>query len=374
MEGTEGLKRRQILGYTVLAVIILVGLIYPKQLVGVGHSLVGILLPLILGAALAYILDLLCSRIEKWYFPKSQRKIVLKTRRVVSLLLTFLIVFLVIALILRLVIPQFAKALSEFFAAMPLIAEHFVKWVQQTDQLPLIQKQLNSVTVDWTSIESKVVKYFTSGLGGLLGSTVTVFSAVAKSVFDGVLALIFAIYMLSSKEKLLRNIKRVGKAFIKPSWQKPLHHVLTTTHQVFSSFIVGQVTEAVILGTLCMIGMWIFRFPYAVSIGAFVGMMALIPIFGAWIGAAVGCLLIGVNDPVKALLFIVFILALQQLEGHLIYPKVVGTSIGLPGLWVLAAITVGSGIGGFLGILLGVPVVATGYRLLSQATTAKLKS
>jgi predicted PurR-regulated permease PerM len=374
LEGTEGLKRRQILGYTVLAVIILVGLIYPKQLVGVGHSLVGILLPLILGAALAYILDLLCSRIEKWYFPKSQRKIVLKTRRVVSLLLTFLIVFLVIALILRLVIPQFAKALSEFFAAMPLIAEHFVKWVQQTDQLPLIQKQLNSVTVDWTSIESKVVKYFTSGLGGLLGSTVTVFSAVAKSVFDGVLALIFAIYMLSSKEKLLRNIKRVGKAFIKPSWQKPLHHVLTTTHQVFSSFIVGQVTEAVILGTLCMIGMWIFRFPYAVSIGAFVGMMALIPIFGAWIGAAVGCLLIGVNDPVKALLFIVFILALQQLEGHLIYPKVVGTSIGLPGLWVLAAITVGSGIGGFLGILLGVPVVATGYRLLSQATTAKLKS
>lgn len=368
------MKRRQILGYTVLAVIILVGLIYPKQLVGVGHSLVGILLPLILGAALAYILDLLCSRIEKWYFPNSQRKLVLKTRRVVSLLLTFLIVFLVIALILRLVIPQFAKALSEFFAAMPLIAEHFVKWVQQTDQLPLIQKQLNSVTVDWTSIESKVVKYFTSGLGGLLGSTVTVFSAVAKSVFDGVLALIFAIYMLSSKEKLLRNIKRVGKAFIKPSWQKPLHHVLTTTHQVFSSFIVGQVTEAVILGTLCMIGMWIFRFPYAVSIGAFVGMMALIPIFGAWIGAAVGCLLIGVNDPVKALLFIVFILALQQLEGHLIYPKVVGTSIGLPGLWVLAAITVGSGIGGFLGILLGVPVVATGYRLLSQATTAKLKS
>ncbi|KRK35420.1 permease [Loigolactobacillus bifermentans DSM 20003] len=374
MEGTEGLKRRQILGYTALGVIILVGLIYPKQLVGFGHSLVGILLPLILGAALAYILDLLCSRIEKWYFPRSQRKIVVKTRRVVSLLLTFLIVILVIALILRLVLPQFGKALSEFFAAMPLIAQHFVKWVQQTDQLPLIQKQLSSVTLDWSSIESKVMKYFTSGLGGILGSTVTVFSTVAKGAFDGVLALIFAIYMLSSKEKLLRNIKRVGKAFIKPSWQRPLHHVLSTTHQVFSSFIVGQVTEAVILGTLCMIGMWLFRFPYAVSIGAFVGMMALIPIFGAWIGAAVGCLLIGVNDPVKALLFIVFILALQQLEGHLIYPKVVGTSIGLPGLWVLAAITVGSGLGGFLGILLGVPVVATGYRLLSQATTAKLKS
>lgn len=374
MEGTEGLKRRQILGYTALGVIILVGLIYPKQLVGFGHSLVGILLPLILGAALAYILDLLCSRIEKWYFPKSQRKIVVKTRRVVSLSLTFLIVILVIALILRLVLPQFGKALSEFFAAMPLIAQHFVKWVQQTDQLPLIQKQLSSVTLDWSSIESKVMKYFTSGLGGILGSTVTVFSTVAKGAFDGVLALIFAIYMLSSKEKLLRNIKRVGKAFIKPSWQKPLHHVLSTTHQVFSSFIVGQVTEAVILGTLCMIGMWLFRFPYVVSIGAFVGMMALIPIFGAWIGAAVGCLLIGVNDPIKALLFIVFILALQQLEGHLIYPKVVGTSIGLPGLWVLAAITVGSGLGGFLGILLGVPVVATGYRLLSQATTAKLKS
>lgn len=367
------MKRRQILGYTALGVVILVGLFYPKQMAQFGHELIGILLPLILGAALAYILDLLCSRIEKWYFPKSQRPLVLKTRRLVSILLTFIIVILVIALILRLVIPEFAKALSEFFMAVPVLTQRLVNWIQQTDQLPLIQKQLSSTSLDWSSIESKVVKYFTSGLSGIVGSTVTVFSTVTKGIFDGVLALIFAIYMLSSKKKLLRNIKRVGKAFIKPSWQRPLHHVLSTTHQVFSSFIVGQVTEAVILGTLCIIGMLLFQFPYAVSIGAFVGMMALIPIFGAWIGAAVGCLLIGVDDPIKALLFIVFILVLQQLEGHLIYPKVVGTSIGLPGLWVLAAITVGSGLGGFMGILLGVPIVATCYRLLGQATTAKLK-
>ena len=141
---------------------------------------------------------------------------------------------------------------------------------------------------------------------------------------------------------------------------------------MFSSFIIGQVTEAFVLGTLCVLGMLLFRFPYAVPIGAFIGIMALIPIFGAWIGAAVGFLLIVVDAPLKAVLFIVFILVLQQLENNLIYPRVVGTSIGLPGIWVLAAITIGSGVAGVLGMLLGVPIAATIYQLLRNATNDRL--
>lgn len=332
----------------------------------------GIFFPIILGAAVAYILNLLCSRLEKWYFPKSQKKIITVTRRPVSIIATLVIVILVLSGVLRLVLPEFVNALTEFFKSVPQVVTKVATWAQSTDQFPLIQDKINSTQIDWDSIQAKVMKYFTTGLTGILGSTVTIFSKVTSGVVNFVLAFTFAIYILSSKEKLGRNIRRVGRAFLSDRHLSKLHYFLQTANQSFSSFIIGQVTEAFVLGTLCIIGMLIFQFPFAVSIGAFVGMMALIPIFGAWIGAGVGFLLIVVDSPLKAILFIVFILVLQQIEGNLIYPKVVGTSIGLPGIWVLAAITVGSGVSGIAGMLLGVPIAATLYKLLKNATDQRI--
>lgn len=373
MRGTRlKLTKRQIISYLLVAVLVIAVLIYPKQILNFGKGVMGIFFPIILGAAVAYILNLLCSRLEKWYFPKSQKKIITVTRRPVSIIATLVIVILVLSGVLRLVLPEFVNALTEFFKSVPQVVTKVATWAQSTDQFPLIQDKINSTQIDWDSIQAKVMKYFTTGLTGILGSTVTIFSKVTSGVVNFVLAFTFAIYILSSKEKLGRNIRRVGRAFLSDRHLSKLHYFLQTANQSFSSFIIGQVTEAFVLGTLCIIGMLIFQFPFAVSIGAFVGMMALIPIFGAWIGAGVGFLLIVVDSPLKAILFIVFILVLQQIEGNLIYPKVVGTSIGLPGIWVLAAITVGSGVSGIAGMLLGVPIAATLYKLLKNATDQRI--
>lgn len=368
------LSKKQVIGYGCLVLVIITTLIYPQSALKLITKSMGVVFPIILGAALAYVLNLLCSRLEQWYFPKSRLKIVRVTRRPVSILLTFVLVLLVLFGVLRLVLPQFANALSEFFESVPKVVTRLAAWIQSTDQFPLIQKKISTTQIDWTSIQSKVMKYFTTGISGVLGSTITIFSKVTSGVVNFVLAVTFAIYILISKEKLGTNIKRVGHAFLSDRVMRKLKYYLATINQCFSSFIIGQVTEAFVLGTLCIVGMLIFRFPYAVSIGAFVGMMALIPIFGAWIGAGVGFLLIVVDSPFKAVLFIVFILVLQQIEGNLIYPKVVGTSIGLPGIWVLAAITIGSGISGILGMLLGVPVAATLYKLLKDATNQRLSN
>lgn len=368
------LSKKQVIGYGCLVLVIVATLIYPQSALKLITKSMGVVFPIILGAALAYVLNLLCSRLEQWYFPKSRLKIVRVTRRPVSILLTFVLVLLVLFGVLRLVLPQFANALSEFFESVPKVVTRLAAWIQSTDQFPLIQKKISTTQIDWTSIQSKVMKYFTTGISGVLGSTITIFSKVTSGVVNFVLAVTFAIYILISKEKLGTNIKRVGHAFLSDRVMRKLKYYLATINQCFSSFIIGQVTEAFVLGTLCIVGMLIFRFPYAVSIGTFVGMMALIPIFGAWIGAGVGFLLIVVDSPFKAVLFIVFILVLQQIEGNLIYPKVVGTSIGLPGIWVLAAITIGSGISGILGMLLGVPVAATLYKLLKDATNQRLSN
>ena len=198
-----------------------------------------------------------------------------------------------------------------------------------------------------------------------MNSTFSIVGSVFGVVFNFVVALIFAIYILSSKEKLGGQAKRIVHAYVKPKWIAVGKRVLTTADSTFSSFIVGQVTEAVILGSLCTVCMLIFRFPYAPMIGAFTGVTALIPVVGAYLGAAVGAFMILTQDPLKAVLFLIFIVVLQQVEGNLIYPKVVGGSIGLPGMWVLAAVTVGGGLLGVPGMLLGVPAAATLYKLLA---------
>ena len=187
-----------------------------------------------------------------------------------------------------------------------------------------------------------------------------------------VVGLIFAVYILFNKEKLASQADRLMRSYMKPRSEKRFRYFCATADKCFSSFIVGQCTEAVILGLLCAIGMAILRIPYASTIGTLIGATALIPIVGAYIGAAVGALMIVVVDPIKALWFLIFLVILQQVEGNVIYPKVVGSSVGLPGMWVLAAVTVGGGLGGIGGMLLGVPAAATVYKLLENDVHRRL--
>ena len=218
--------------------------------------------------------------------------------------------------------------------------------------------------IDWNSMMDKVVEVARSGIGGILNSTISVVGSVVGGVVNFFIGMIFGVYILVNKERLSSQAKRILRAYLKEKTVREIGRVIRTADDTFSSFIIGQCTEAVILGTLCALGMLVFDFPYAVMIGSFIGVTALIPIVGAYLGAGLGAFMILTVDPLKALLFLIFIVVLQQLEGNLIYPRVVGSSIGLPGMWVLAAVTVGGGLMGIGGMLLGVPLTATAYKLL----------
>ena len=194
----------------------------------------------------------------------------------------------------------------------------------------------------------------------------TVTANVAGYLVDFLLALIFSLYLLAGKEKLQAQLARLLSTYLRPSWNRNLHHVAGVLNNCFHRYIVGQCTEAVILGSLCALGMLLLRLPYATMIGALVAFTALIPIAGAYIGASVGFFMIVTVSPMKGLIFLIFLLVLQQLEGNFIYPRVVGSSIGLPGIWVLAAVTVGGGVAGVGGMLLGVPLAAVLYRLVGN--------
>lgn len=366
------LNRKNITKYGLLVVLILVLLIYPTWVYQVFLNLLGVMMPLILGAILAYVLNLICVKLEKHFFPNTKWHWLQKSRRGIVILIALLIVILVISGVFRLVLPQFISALTSFFKSIPAFFNDVANFAQKINSHSMIPEQVKSIDVNWNSVQSKVMKFLTSGLGGVFGSTIKIVTGVAKGLFNFILALTFAVYILATKEKLGSQIDRASRAFIKEKHLKKIKYVLHVTNQMFSSFIVGQVTEAIILGTLCTLGMFIFRFPYALSVGAFVGITSLVPILGAWMGGAVGFLLIAVDSPLNAVLFIVFIIVLQQLESNLVYPRVVGTSIGLPGIWVLAAITIGGGLSGIVGMLLGVPVVATIYQLMKNKVNQRL--
>ncbi|MQS75346.1 AI-2E family transporter [Companilactobacillus halodurans] len=366
------INRRNIIKYGIIAVLLLFLLIYPSQIYQIFLNLLGVIMPLILGAVLAYALNILCAKIEKHLFSKTKMKWLQKSRRGIAILLSLIIVILVMTGVFSLVLPQFISALTSFFKSIPTFFTDLSNAIQKINHDSVLVDQIKSTNIDWTSVQSKVMKYLSSGFSGVFGSTFKIVTGISKGIVNFILAITFAIYILSNKEKLASQIDRVSRAFMKESHLKKTHYVLSTTNKMFTSFIVGQVTEAIILGTLCTLGMLLFRFPYALSVGAFVAITALIPILGAWMGGAVGFLLIAVNSPLEAVLFVVFILVLQQIESNLIYPKVVGTSLGLPGIWVLASITVGGGLGGIVGMLLGVPVAATIYKLLKNETNRRL--
>ncbi|HJA31107.1 MAG TPA: AI-2E family transporter [Candidatus Eisenbergiella pullicola] len=365
----------RIVKYFLLAAVLVLGIRYFNVLLGGAGDLWSIASPLIAGCAVAYVLNIVMRKLEKLYFPNSGSRLAKRTRRPVCIVLSLVLIAAVIYLILRLVVPELIKAFAIIGQSIPVAFREVVDWLAENlDEFPQtgqMLENLQNLNVDWNSLWDSVINYLKAGIGGFLNSTVTLVGSLVGAVVNSVIALIFAIYILASKEKLADQLKRTVRAFVRPCWIERCKRILVTADRTFSSFIVGQVTEAVVLGSLCTAGMLIFRFPYAPMIGAFIGATALIPIVGAYLGAAVGAFMILTQDPLKALLFLIFIIILQQLEGNLIYPKVVGSSIGLPGMWVLAAVTIGGGVLGIPGMLLGVPSAATLYKLLGYGVNRR---
>ena len=361
---------RAIIVYICLAALLILCIRNFEQLIGWVANLWNVMFPLVLGMAMAYVLNIVLVRVERLYFPRSRSRIVAKTRRGVGIVISILLVFALFTLIARLVIPELGKAFGVIGRGIPVFLEQISAWLEANGAFN-ISDYLNLETIDWKDLMDKALSVVRSGIGSVLSSTISVVGSVVGGVVNFFIGLIFGIYILAGKERLASQAKSILRAYLKEDTVKEICRVLVTANETFSSFIIGQCTEAVILGTLCTIGMLIFRFPYAPMIGAFIGVTALIPIVGAYIGAAVGAFMILTVAPLKALLFIVFIIVLQQMEGNLIYPKVVGSSIGLPGMWVLAAVTVGGGLLGIGGMLLGVPLAATFYKLLRDDVREK---
>ncbi len=329
--------------------------------------------PLLIGAVLAYPLNILMSFYERHIFKKSTKKLIVRSKRGICLTLAVLTLVSIIALIIALVVPQLTQCVKLLIAEIPGALEFVTAKLSEFEFVPDdIIATLSKI--DWQSKISSIISTVTSGVGSVMNVVVTTVSSVVSGVTTAFLAIIFALYVLLNKDKLGEQFGKLIKHYVPEKISEKVVYVLKVADDSFHKFIVAQCTEALILGGLCTIGMFILRLPYAAMIGAVTVVTAFIPVVGALIGGAIGAFLILMESPIQALIFLAFIIILQQLEGDLIYPRVVGNSMGLPSIWVLAAVTVGGGMFGVFGMMLGVPVASTVYRLLQKDVAKREKA
>lgn len=331
----------------------------------------GASMPLIVGGVIAYVVNILMSCYERHYFPKSRRKFINKSRRGVCLIASFVTLILIVAVVIGLVVPQLISCVKVIVSEFPSIFNKLVDFAREHELLS--EDVLEKVSdIEWESKISQIIKAFTTGVGNVLTLVISTVTSIFSWFISILMSLIFAIYVLLDKEKINNQVNRVAKCYLSSDVYKRIIYIKDVFNVCFHKYIVGQCIEAVIIGVLCTLGMLILRIPYATMVGALIAFTALIPIFGAYIGALTAAFMIMTVSPVKAIVFIVFIIILQQLEGNLIYPKVVGSSVGLPGIWVLVAVTVGGGVMGIIGMLIGVPIIAGAYKLLKDDVNNKL--
>lgn len=335
-------------------------------------KVISIFSPFLLGIILAFVLNVLNNFIEKKIFGKIKpSKIWNKIKRPLCITLSLILVFLTIFFVMNLLIPQLKNSASLFTDTLPAYKEDIIGILNKFD---VDESTVNKVGEYLDNFGKVITDYIKGNSKDVITVTTEVATSVINIISKGIITLVFAIYMIAQKETLSRQINKVMRAYLKPKTINKINTVGTLANKTFSNFVTGQCLEALIFGSLVFVGMLIFRFPYASTIGVLLGFTALIPIFGAFIGTAIGFILIMMVSPVKAILFVVFIIVLQQIEGNLIYPRVVGKSIGLPGMWVLLSVTVGGSIGGILGMLIATPLCSLLYALFTKMVNDRLKS
>ena len=348
------------------------GIHYWPNAVQLGSLFLGAATPLLIGAVIAYLINILMSFYEQRCFRNTQNGKLIPFRRPLCMIAAFATLISVVVLVFWLILPQFVECIQlcgQLIAAeLPEFLETVTTWIDEVGVLPE-KISATLVGIDWKGKIGQLIAALSSGLGNMMDIVLSAASSVVSVVMNVVLGLMFAIYLLLGKETILRQFGLLTNRYLKPDCNRKLKHILQTVNECFHKYIVGQCLEAVILGMLCTLGMLILRLPYAAMIGALIAFTALIPVAGAYIGGGVGAFMILTVSPVKAVIFLVFLVVLQQIEGNLIYPRVVGSSMGLPAIWVLAAVTVGGGVMGIPGMLLGVPVAAAAYRLLRESVT-----
>ena len=346
-------------------------------LFGVARKVFGVLLPFLLGLSIAFILTVflrLTERLWDFVWKAKNRGKVLRIKRPVCLLLTVAFVIGIISILLFMVVPEIIRTVGSIAEEMPgYIASVQEKWKVLAEKFRLTSAELPKIELDKDKLVASIIEFAQKGGVSLFTKAFGMTASFFSGIFSLTIGIVFALFVLLQKEKLGAQFTKTMRAFIPEKHVNTILEVAGLSNKVFSNFVRGQLTEAAIIGILCFIGMSIFSFPYAVAISALVGFTALIPIFGAFIGTGVGAFLILLDSPKKALFFIIFILVLQQLEGDLIYPRVVGDSVGLPGIWVFSAVTIGGSLFGIMGILLSVPICSVLYTLLRQSVDKRLE-
>lgn len=357
------------------AVLLFWGLYNISTIGGLFSNLFSLLAPLLIGVCIAFVLNLMMVGLERLWdraLAKWRSRWNAKLKRPVCLTLTMVLFLGIIFAIFFILIPRLEEAGSTLAANIPTYVDQFQAWWKSlSDFADSHGVTLPELTLSAEQVRDTITGFLQERGDSVVNTTLNITSSIVGALVNVLLALVFSLYMLAQKETLLAQSKRLLRRALPRKAADKLLAVLHLTNNAFSSFVTGQVTEAVILGTLCCFGMLLLGLPYALPVSVIIAALSLIPIFGAWIGAATGAFLIVFQSPIKALTFLIFLLILQQVEGNLIYPRVVGKSVGLPGLWVLAAVTIGGGAFGVLGMLLGVPVCSVVYSLVQAYIRTK---
>lgn len=340
--------------------------------------LFSILTPFIVGLCLAFLINLILRPMERrwmkiWRKPK-RRAVAERAKRPVCLVLSILIVLGIVFAVCFIILPQLTRTVADIVNMMPGYLKRLDGWWESLrEELEQYSVVLPQINLAQNGVLGKLGDWLASGWQSIFDKTIGVTASIASAVFDFVVGFAFSIYLLAGKERLLAQLRKMILAILPRQKASALFVYADKVNSIFNSFVTGQLTEAVIIGLLCFIGMLIFGMPYAPAVSVLVGVTALIPVFGAFIGTAVGALLILAISPMKALWFVIFIIVLQQLEGNIIYPHVVGKSVGLPGIWVLFAVSVGGSAFGVAGMLLSVPVCSILYLSLTEFVQKRLK-
>lgn len=360
---------KQIRGLILFTAVVIVCLWKFDTVIAVLRFVLNVVYPFLLGGAIAFVLNVPMNFVE-CHICKTKTKYA----RGISLMVVLLGVTGILALVLFGLIPQLADTFANLGRSMqafiPQVQEWADHWFHNNKE---IMSFVNNLEFDWNKIMDAGMQFLRNGAGSVLESTINTAKNIIGALATFLIAFVFAIYILLQKEKLGRQAKKVLYAFVRKGRAEATLEVLALTYKTFSNFLTGQCVEAIILGAMFVIAMTIFRLPYALLTGIVIAFTALIPIFGAFIGCVVGVFLIFMVSPFKALVFIILFLVLQQIEGNLIYPHVVGNSVGLPSIWVLAAVSVGGSLMGIVGMLIFIPLMSVVYALFREVVYIKLK-
>ncbi len=363
-------KIRQLRGLMIFAALLVLALVYSGKIYQAAVFTLGIFKPFLYGGIIAFVLNIPMRGIEEKLLGKWRGRLAAKLKRPVSMIGAILFLVFILTVVMRTVIPQVSQAVAKLGREIPIFIENAAGYLSQhSADYPELQEkvqQLQQVEVNWDSVIKTATGFLKNGVGSMLTSTVSMAGSIIGGLVNGAIAFVFALYILGQKEKLGSQGRRVLSAYLSPGAGARVMKVLSLLYRNFSNFITGQCLEAVILGTMFVVAMTIFRMPYAFMVGVLIAFTALIPIVGAFVGCVVGAFLIMLESPVLALWFVVLFQVLQQIEGNLIYPKVVGNSVGLPSIWVLMAVSLGGSLFGVPGILFFIPLLSTAYALFRE--------